>query len=71
MTLKKSPKLLVFGLYIWSWRTGSNRRPADYKSAALPAELRQQKIAIKTNITLQKIMFNVIIPLFTMGSGTV
>ena len=26
----------------WSWRTDSNRRPADYKSAALPTELRQR-----------------------------
>src|SRR5690606_24369409 len=25
----------------WSWRTESNPRPADYKSAALPTELRQ------------------------------
>ena len=30
-------------LYIvkWSWRWDSNPRPADYKSAALPTELRQ------------------------------
>ena len=27
---------------IWSWWTDSNPRPADYKSAALPAELHQQ-----------------------------
>ena len=27
---------------IWSWRRGSNPRPADYKSAALPTELHQQ-----------------------------
>lgn len=26
---------------VWSWRWGSNPRPADYKSAALPTELRQ------------------------------
>ena len=26
----------------WSWWTDSNPRPADYKSAALPAELYQQ-----------------------------
>ena len=25
----------------WSWREESNPRPADYKSAALPTELRQ------------------------------
>jgi hypothetical protein len=28
-------------LYLWSWREESNPRPADYKSAALPTELRQ------------------------------
>ena len=27
--------------YLWSWREESNPRPADYKSAALPTELRQ------------------------------
>ena len=26
---------------VWSWRRDSNPRPADYKSAALPTELRQ------------------------------
>ena len=26
----------------WSWREASNPRPADYKSAALPTELRQR-----------------------------
>ena len=29
-------------LKIWSWRRDSNPRPADYKSAALPTELRQR-----------------------------
>ena len=28
---------------LWSWREESNPRPADYKSAALPTELRQPK----------------------------
>ena len=28
----------------WSWREESNPRPADYKSAALPTELRQQRV---------------------------
>ncbi len=28
----------------WSWRRDSNPRPADYKSAALPPELRQQSL---------------------------
>lgn len=27
----------------WSWRLDLNQRPADYKSAALPTELRQHK----------------------------
>jgi hypothetical protein len=26
---------------LWSWRLDLNQRPADYKSAALPTELRQ------------------------------
>ncbi len=29
------------GAFLWSWWTESNPRPADYKSAALPAELHQ------------------------------
>ena len=29
------------GGFCWSWREESNPRPADYKSAALPTELRQ------------------------------
>ena len=29
---------------IWSWRWESNPQPADYKSAALPVELRQQQV---------------------------
>ena len=33
--LGKSP------IFTWSWWTDSNPRPADYKSAALPAELHQ------------------------------
>ena len=28
-------------IVLWSWWTASNPRPADYKSAALPAELHQ------------------------------
>ncbi len=32
-------------LLIWSWRWDSNPQPADYKSAALPVELRQQAIS--------------------------
>ena len=29
---------------LWSWRRESNPRPSDYKSDALPTELRQQKL---------------------------
>ena len=29
--------------FLWSWRWDSNPQPADYKSAALPVELRQQQ----------------------------
>jgi hypothetical protein len=35
-TLQKKPRSLNF-----SWRRESNPRPSDYKSDALPAELRQ------------------------------
>ena len=31
-------------LNLWSWREESNPRPADYKSAALPTELRQRRM---------------------------
>ena len=35
----------------WSWWTDSNPRPADYKSAALPAELHQQlKSAVQQQV---------------------
>ena len=36
---------------IWSWWTESNPRPADYKSAALPAELHQHPLICTTTIT--------------------
>ena len=42
---------------IWSWRWESNPQPADYKSAALPVELRQQqvwKFTVKTNFVKKK-----------------
>ena len=32
---------LIIYSFKWSWRWDSNPRPADYKSAALPTELRQ------------------------------
>ena len=31
----------------WSWREELNPRPADYKSAALPTELRQLDTTLK------------------------
>jgi hypothetical protein len=33
--------------FTWSWRLDLNQRPADYKSAALPTELRQHHKASK------------------------
>ena len=30
------------GVFLWSWLTDLNPRPADYKSAALPTELNQR-----------------------------
>ena len=44
-----TPEYLVFcpaQKCAWSWWTDSNPRPADYKSAALPAELHQHKTAL-------------------------
>ncbi len=35
----------------WSWWTDLNPRPADYKSAALPAELHQQFLTLDYYIT--------------------
>ncbi len=35
-------------LFFWSWRRESNPRPSDYKSDALPTELRQQVEASPT-----------------------
>src|SRR6478736_8167677 len=37
-----SSALLAAELVLWSWRKESNPRPSDYKSDALPTELRQQ-----------------------------
>ena len=39
--LSKHIQLRAFDLKNWSWRLDLNPRPADYKSAALPTELRQ------------------------------
>lgn len=38
---KRARQLQHSNIQIWSWREESNPRPADYKSAALPTELRQ------------------------------
>jgi hypothetical protein len=44
-TRSRTPKSCLaappVGSRIWSWRRDSNPRPSDYKSDALPAELRQ------------------------------
>src|SRR4051794_22520852 len=36
-------------IFDWSRQTDSNRRPADYKSAALPAELCRPKVSKATH----------------------
>ncbi len=36
-------QLVVKKEFLWSWRWDLNPQPADYKSAALPIELRQRK----------------------------
>ena len=43
-------------LPFWSWRTESNHQPADYKSAALPIELRQHVDAPTRVVTLNSII---------------
>ena len=47
-TQKKSPgvKMLGFSYFYWLPGTDSNRRPPDYKSGALPIELRQPKCPV-------------------------
>jgi hypothetical protein len=42
ITLLCNPSLLL-----WSWRRDLNPRPSDYKSDALPTELRQQYLKTK------------------------
>jgi hypothetical protein len=42
-TIKKAFPFPKKPLKSWSWRWDSNPRPADYKSAALPTELHQQR----------------------------
>jgi hypothetical protein len=40
----------IRNLLNWSWRRESNPRPSDYKSDALPAELRQLIMSLRTII---------------------
>lgn len=40
-----------------SWWTDSNPRPADYKSAALPAELHQHALAVSENYNSKRIVY--------------
>ena len=53
LKIKKPQKRVAFEVFK-SWWTDSNRRPADYKSAALPAELHQLKILWAKNIIFQQ-----------------
>jgi hypothetical protein len=43
--------------YCWSWRWDSNPQPADYKSAALPVELRQHLLFISTEVQTKVLRF--------------
>ena len=49
----------------WSWWTDSNPRPADYKSAALPAELHQH---IKSAVQQQVLFYQKVYTLSTCFS---
>ncbi len=44
-------------LAIWSWRRDSNPRPSDYKSDALPAELRQPRQNQNCNTTAPELQW--------------
>ena len=58
--LPKSRKVRSSFSFLWSWRWDSNPQPADYKSAALPVELRQRQhslLAIFILLCKQKIRF--------------
>ena len=46
LATRESLQVKISHFYSWSWRWDSNPQPADYKSAALPIELRQRKISI-------------------------
>ena len=55
-------------IFDWSWWTDSNPRPADYKSAALPAELHQHRLSnqrlhsIADEFTFVKWKFQILLP---------
>jgi hypothetical protein len=49
---KRKAATLGRDLSFWSWWTESNPRPADYKSAALPAELHQHYSAVCRHVDL-------------------
>ena len=49
------PELPQLSFICWSWRRDLNPRPPDYKSGALPTELRQQfggKTRLRANLSL-------------------
>ena len=54
---------LAIPLCIWSRRTDSNPRPADYKSAALPTELHRHKQQPFNQSTIT----NYVLPIMTNG----
>src|SRR5437764_14309282 len=41
---------------VWSWRRDLNPRPSDYKSDALPTELRQQNLICTPNPLSRKLL---------------
>src|SRR3990167_5898885 len=52
----------------WSWREESNPRPADYKSAALPTELRQHVSVLQFRRRILRKLFS-LCKHFTGGIG--
>ena len=58
----------------WSWWTDSNPRPADYKSAALPAELHQRftsPVIIANQMSFVNNYFSIFEKLFYGGAEPV
>lgn len=74
LTFHESPYLIELLVKKWSWWTDSNPRPADYKSAALPAELHQRvSLTLEYYIIFEKICQGksgkyFIIPLFPISA---